>query len=80
MKFMIDGDCHKESRQKKHDWVSLLKYTFSEIIAKKLQILKWKYPVANVLTKIFFYEILLWDIWNMKIFPLKNQLECSELY
>jgi len=56
---MIDGDCHKELRQKKHDWVSLLKYTFSEIIAKRLQILKRKYPVANVLTKIFFYEILL---------------------
>jgi len=56
---MINGDCHKELRQKKHDWVSLLKYTFSEIIAKRLQILKRKYPVANVLTKIFFYEILL---------------------
>ena len=26
MKFMINGDCHKELRQKKHDWVSLLKY------------------------------------------------------
>jgi len=59
---MINGDCHKELRQKKHDWVSLLKYTFSEIVAKKLQILKRKYPVANVLTKIFSHEILLRDI------------------
>ena len=75
IKFMINGDCHKELRQK-HDGVSLLN-TFSEIVAKKLQILKRKYPVANVLTKIFFHEILLRDIWNMNIFPLKNRLEWS---
>ena len=56
---MINGDSHKELRKKKHDGVSLLKYIFSEIVAKKLQILKRKYPVANVLTKIFFCEILL---------------------
>ena len=72
MKFMIDGDYHKELRQK-HDGVSLLN-TFSEIVAKKLQILKRKYPVANVLTKIFSHEILLRDIWNIIIFPWKISL------
>jgi len=58
---------------KKHDGVSLLN-TFSEIVAKKLQILKRKYPVANVLTKIFSHEILLRDIWNIIIFPWKISL------